>query len=141
MPRRFLRVAIRTPSCLSGRFSSPSIPIQNSGSSSEMVRYNELFVITNFLDMNRKVLDATLFKKSPKTSPKLSWRLAEGGEEQISRCHDTLWSVGAELKSLSALFMSLGPHCALSDEDLHGVGLALERASRRLSKVQDRLAA
>lgn len=66
------------------------------------------------------------------------WRLAPGGRDAIDRCQRRIMEIQYETQGLAALFRNMRS-CKLNDEELYGVGIALERISRRLSKTFKKL--
>jgi hypothetical protein len=56
-------------------------------------------------------------------------------KEHVLRTERRLWEMKAELRSYSALLCSLGTGIALEEDDLLGLGLALERVAKRLEKI------
>jgi hypothetical protein len=66
------------------------------------------------------------------------WVLAPGGREIVNTCHSRIFDLQAELSGLGALFKN-SSNCDLSAEELYGIGVLIDRASRRLSRVSSRL--
>lgn len=66
------------------------------------------------------------------------WRLAPGGRDLIDRCQTRLSDLHYELHGIGALFKT-AQDCELSADELYGIGIVLEKVSRRLSKLSDRL--
>lgn len=64
--------------------------------------------------------------------------LAPGGHRLIDQCQRTLRGLQAETRGYSSLFKNLS-RCELEEGDLYGVGLSLERVSRKLGEIADRL--
>lgn len=61
------------------------------------------------------------------------WELAPGGKKLFTQCQLKLSQLQIEMTGLGALFKNM-EDCELSSEELQGLGLTLERMSKRLSK-------
>lgn len=59
-------------------------------------------------------------------------------KQAVDNCQMQIWKIRRELESYSVLFKSLDLTDAES-ESFYGVGLAFERMSKKLDKINDRL--
>jgi hypothetical protein len=66
------------------------------------------------------------------------WILVQGGRNIIDKCQIKIWESQSQLRGVGALLKNMG-ECELSPDELYGVGVVLERISKRLCKISDKL--
>ncbi|HEY8272595.1 MAG TPA: hypothetical protein VIG33_17005 [Pseudobdellovibrionaceae bacterium] len=67
-----------------------------------------------------------------KRSKKKNKHLASEGQMLMGQSQSELFQLQIELSGLSALFKNMGD-CELTSDELHGIGLSLERIAERVS--------
>ncbi len=66
------------------------------------------------------------------------WILAPSGRDVIDQCQQESSDLRYEISALGSLFRNLANH-EFSDEELYGMGLILEKVSKRLGAIYDNL--
>lgn len=69
----------------------------------------------------------------------VKWILAPGGKEVVDQCQTEASDLRFEICAFGAFFRNLANY-EFSDEELYGIGLTLERVSKRLGEMSDRIA-
>jgi hypothetical protein len=64
------------------------------------------------------------------------WILAPNGRDRVYKCQAQTWELHLEVLGYASLFRNM-QGCELTDEELYGISLSLERISKRLGKLSE----
>ena len=66
------------------------------------------------------------------------WQLNSGGKKIVDQCQIKTWELQLEVLALSFMIRNMKA-CEFQDEDLYGLSLILERLSKSLGKVSEKV--